>query len=80
MFSNVISRREVQPEKHPSGIDVTKRGTTKAQTESELSQIPGLGQKKIDSLLKAFGSTESIKKATAEELISCTNEPAVASR
>ena len=60
--------QRIRDEAHRFAITFHRQTRTKTQTESELSQIPGLGQKKIDSLLKAFGSTESIKKATAEEL------------
>ena len=60
--------QRIRDEAHRFAITFHRQTRTKAQTESELSQIPGLGQKKIDALLKAFGSSENIKKATAEEL------------
>ncbi len=60
--------QRIRDEAHRFAITFHRQTRTKAQTETELQNIPGLGAKKIDALLKAFGSTESIKKATAEEL------------
>ena len=60
--------QRIRDEAHRFAITFHRKTRTKAQTESELENIRGLGQKKIDALLKAFGTTENIKKATAEEL------------
>ena len=38
------------------------------QTYSSLEEIDGLGEKKIASLLKSFGSTENVSKASIDEL------------
>ena len=38
-------------------------------TKSSLDNIDGIGQKKKQELLKAFGSVENIEQATEEELM-----------
>lgn len=38
------------------------------QTHSELENIKGLGAKKAEALMHAFGSIEQIKKASVDEL------------
>ena len=35
---------------------------------SQLSEIPGLGEKRVNALLKRFGSPKRLKVATAEEI------------
>lgn len=61
--------QRIRDEAHRFAITFHRQTRTKAQTKSELENISGLGQKKIDALLKAFGSTENIKKASREELM-----------
>ena len=61
--------QRIRDEAHRFAITFHRQTRSKAQTETELSNIRGLGQKKIDALLKAFGTTENIKKATTEELM-----------
>ena len=61
--------QRIRDEAHRFAITFHRQTRTKAQTESELTNIEGLGPKKIDALLKAFGTTENIKNATAEELM-----------
>ncbi|MGN1201278.1 MAG: excinuclease ABC subunit UvrC [Candidatus Caccovivens sp.] len=60
--------QRIRDEAHRFAITFHRNIRTKAQTYSELEEIPGLGKIKIDALLKAFGTTENIKNATAEEL------------
>ena len=61
--------QRIRDEAHRFAITFHRQTRTKAQTKSELENISGLGQKKMDALLKAFGSTENIKKASREELM-----------
>lgn len=60
--------QRLRDEAHRFAITFHRETRTKAQTYTELSEIRGLGQKKIDALLKAFGTTDAIKTATVEEL------------
>ncbi len=60
--------QRIRDEAHRFAITFHRQTRTKAQTESELENIQGLGKKKIDALLKAFGTTENIEKASVEEL------------
>ena len=60
--------QRIRDEAHRFAITFHRQTRTKAQTESELENIQGLGKKKIDALLKAFGTTENIKNASADEL------------
>jgi len=60
--------QRIRDEAHRFAITFHRQIRTKSQTKSELEEIKGLGKVKIDSLLKAFGSTEAIKSATIEEL------------
>ena len=60
--------QRIRDEAHRFAITFHRQTRTKAQTETELDEIPGLGQKKIANLLSAFGTVENIKKASVEEL------------
>lgn len=60
--------QRIRDEAHRFAITFHRQMRTKAQTETELDGIAGLGPKKIDNLLKAFGTVENIKKASVEEL------------
>ena len=60
--------QRIRDEAHRFAITFHRNVRTKAQTHSELEEIKGLGSKKIQTLLNAFGSIEEIKKASIEEL------------
>lgn len=60
--------QRIRDEAHRFAITFHKQIRTKGQTETELEQIPGLGKVKIENLLRAFGTTENVKKASVEEL------------
>ncbi len=60
--------QRIRDEAHRFAITFHRALRTKSQTKSELEEINGLGPKKIQALLTAFGTTENIKKASAEEL------------
>ena len=60
--------QRIRDEAHRFAITFHRQTRTKAQTQTELDDVPGLGAKKIDNLLKAFGTVENIKKASVEEL------------
>ncbi len=60
--------QNVRDEAHRFAITFHRNLRTKAQTTSELENIPGLGEVKVKALLAAFGTTENVKNATVEEL------------
>ena len=60
--------QRIRDEAHRFAITFHRQIRTKSQTETELENIKGLGKTKISNLLRAFGTTEEIKKATVEEL------------
>ena len=60
--------QRIRDEAHRFAITFHRQTRTKAQTKTELDEVPGLGAKKIDNLLKAFGTVENVKKASVEEL------------
>ena len=60
--------QKIRDEAHRFAITFHRNVRTKMQTHSSLEEIAGLGEKKIAALLKAFGTTENIAKASVEEL------------
>lgn len=60
--------QRIRDEAHRFAITFHRQVRGKMQTHSSLEEISGLGEKKISSLLKAFGSSENISKASVEEL------------
>lgn len=60
--------QRIRDEAHRFAITFHRELRTKTQTQSELENIAGLGEVKINALLKAFGTTDNIKNATIEEL------------
>lgn len=62
--------QRVRDEAHRFAITSHRRRRGKAGLESRLEQIPGIGPKRRQALLKSFGySNESIKHASIRELI-----------
>ena len=60
--------QRIRDEAHRFAITFHREVRGKMQTYSSLEEINGLGQKKITNLLKSFGTTENISKASIEEL------------
>lgn len=60
---------EMQEEVHRFAINYHSTLRSKNLFESELSKIEGLGKKRIQNLLKYFGSVQKIKEAKKEELL-----------
>ena len=54
---------------HDTAISYHRKLRDKTMLKSELDNISGIGQVKKQLLLKQFGSTSNIKKATVEELL-----------
>lgn len=63
---NFVTR--MQDEVHNVAIEYNRKLREKEATKSELDNIPGIGEKKKQELLKAFGSVQEIKKASIEEI------------
>ncbi len=60
--------QRIRDEAHRFAITFHRQLRTNTQTYSSLEEIKGLGKKKIQELLKAFGTSEEISKATIDEL------------
>ena len=58
----------MQDEVHNVAIEYNRKLREKEATKSELDNIPRIGEKKKQELLKAFGSVQGIKKASIEEI------------
>ena len=58
----------IQEETHRFAIDYHRSLRSKTSTKSKLDDIPGVGEKRRNKLLKQLGSLKAIKEATAEEL------------
>jgi excinuclease ABC subunit C len=56
-------------EAHRFAINFHRDQRSKNFTRSELLDIPGIGSKTVEKLLKAFGSVKKIKESTDQELI-----------
>lgn len=64
---NMLLQR-LRDEAHRFAISFNKRLRAKAEITSVLDEIPGIGEKTRQKLLKKFGSAEAVLKADAEEL------------
>lgn len=60
--------QRLRDEAHRFAITYHRNIRTKKQTDSVLDNIPGVGPKKRDALLKAFGTSEEVSKAGPELL------------
>ena len=63
---NFVTR--MQDEVHNVAIEYNRKLREQGATKSKLDDIPGVGEKKKQELIKHFGSIENIKKADIEEL------------
>jgi excinuclease ABC subunit C len=59
---------QIREETHKTAVEFHRKRREKRDFSSELSEIPGIGEKRKIKLLREFGSIERIAKATAEEL------------
>ncbi len=59
---------QIREETHKTAIEFHRKRREKRDFSSELSEIPGVGEKRKMKLLREFGSIERIAKATADEL------------
>ncbi len=63
----------IQDEVHRFAINYHKALRTKNQVKTVLEDIEGLGKKRIQDLLRHFGSIENIKKASLDELVNVSS-------
>jgi excinuclease ABC subunit C len=61
--------QEIRDEAHRVAVTFNKQQRKAAETKSQLDEIPGIGTKTRQTLLKAFGSVQAILQATDEELL-----------
>src|SRR5207248_7615281 len=59
---------QIREETHRTAVEFHRKRREKRDFSSELSEIPGVGNKRKMKLLRNFGSIERIAKATIEEL------------
>jgi len=64
-FRMILNIRE---ETHRTAVEFHRKRREKRDFSSELSEIPGIGDKRKMKLLRSFGSIERIAKASLEEL------------
>jgi excinuclease ABC subunit C len=60
--------QRIRDEAHRFGLTYHRKLRGKRQTRSALDEIPGIGEKRRQALLKHFGSVDEMKQATLEEL------------
>lgn len=66
--------QKLRDEAHRFAISFHKKTKQKQDKQSALLQVKGIGPAKVKKLLNIFGSFESIRNATFEELSNCLNE------
>ena len=59
---------QIQEKVHRSAIEYHRKLQSKALTHSALDAIPGVGKKRKEALISAFGSVEDVKNASKEDL------------
>src|SRR5438477_2529247 len=59
---------QIREETHRTAVEFHRKRREKRDFSSELSEIPGIGDKRKMKLLREFGSIERISKASAAEL------------
>jgi excinuclease ABC subunit C len=62
--------QQIRDETHRFAVTFHRQRRGKRQTETVLSEIPGVGEKTAQKLLKAFGSVANIQRAGVEKLSS----------
>jgi len=60
----------IRDETHRFAVTFHRQRRGKRQTETVLSEIPGVGAKTAQKLLKEFGSVANIQRASVEKLSS----------
>lgn len=69
---------QIREETHKTAVEFHRKRREKRDFSSELSEIPGIGEKRKMKLLRNFGSIERIAKASVDELKSFVGQKAAA--
>lgn len=69
---------QIREETHKTAVEFHRKRREKRDFSSELSEIPGIGEKRKMKLLRDFGSIERIAKANIDELRSFVGPKAAA--
>src|SRR6267154_1219413 len=62
--------QQIRDETHRFAVSFHRQRRSKRQTQTVLSEIPGVGEKTVQKLLKEFGSVANIQRAGLEKLSS----------
>ena len=68
--------QSIRDEAHRFAVTFHRTRRNAARLVSELDQIPGVGAKTVQKLLKHFGSSEMVRQAPAEELVKLVGKAA----
>ena len=60
--------RRIRDEAHRFAVSYHRQLRTKRSTLSALEEIPGIGKKRLQALLTAFGSLKGVRAASLEEI------------
>jgi len=58
----------IRDEAHRFAVSYHRKRRTKGTLRTVLDDVPGLGKKRVQALLKAFGSLERVRAATCDEI------------
>jgi len=61
--------QQLRNEAHRFGIEFHRLKRSKQMIQSDLLNIPGIGEESVRKLFKKFGSVDAIKKASEEDLV-----------
>jgi excinuclease ABC subunit C len=68
----------IRDEAHRFAVTFHRTRRNASRLTSELHQIPGIGPKTVEKLLRIYGSLERVRQASEEELIKTVGKPAAA--
>ena len=60
--------QRIRDESHRFAVAYHRQLRNRRMTESELDEVPGLGPRRRERLVKTFGSVPAIRKASLEDL------------
>ena len=61
--------QRIRDEAHRFAVTFHRQSRTKRDLRSEIDTIPGVGARRRNALLRAFGSVAGVRRATREELV-----------
>ncbi len=60
--------QQIRDETHRFAVTFHRQRRTKSRTRTELAEIPGIGERTAQKLLREFGSVAQLKKLSAEQI------------